>query len=49
VRGLLSEITEGTLGGVDTWRKIHETGEIPPEVRELDDLARRGWDDPGRT
>jgi DNA-binding PadR family transcriptional regulator len=42
VRGLLSEITEGTLGGVDTWRKIHETGEIPPEVRELDDLAKRG-------
>jgi DNA-binding PadR family transcriptional regulator len=49
VRGLLGGITEGTLGGVDTWRKIHETGEIPPEVRELDDLARRGWDDPGRT
>ena len=49
VRGLLSEITEGTLGGVDTWRKIHETGKIPPEVRELDDLAKRGWDEPGQT
>ena len=49
VRGLLREITEGTLGGMDTWRKIHETGEIPPEVRELDDLAKRGWDEPGKT
>ena len=49
VRGLLREITEGTLGGMDTWRKIHETGEIPPEVRELDDLAKRGWDEPGQT
>ena len=49
VRGLLSEITEGTLGGMDTWRKIHETGEIPPEIRELDDLAKRGWDEPGKT
>jgi len=49
VRGLLSEITEGTLGGMDTWRKIHETGEIPPEIRELDDLAKRGWDEPGNT
>jgi len=49
VRGLLSEITEGTLGGMDTWRKIHETGEIPPEIKELDDLAKRGWDEPGNT
>ena len=49
VRGLLSEITEGTLGGMDTWRKIHETGEIPPEIRELDELAKRGWDEPRQT
>ena len=49
VRGLLREITEGTLGGMETWRKIHETGEIPPEIRELDDLAKRGWDEPGNT
>ena len=49
VRGLLREITEGTLGGMDTWRKIHETGEIPPEIRELDELAKWGWDEPGQT
>ena len=49
VRGLLREITEGTLGGMDTWRKIHETGEIPPEIRERDELAKRGWDEPGQT
>ena len=49
VRGLLREITEGTLGGMETWRKIHETGEIPPEIRELDELAKRGWDEPRQT
>jgi len=49
VRALLSEITEGTLGGMDSWRKIHETGEIPPELRELDEQAKRGWDEPGQT
>jgi len=49
VRGLLSEITEGTLGGMDAWRKIHETGEIPPELRELDEQAKRGWDEPRQT
>ena len=49
VRGLLREITEGTLGGMDTWRKIHETGEIPQEIRELDELAKRGWDEPRQT
>jgi DNA-binding PadR family transcriptional regulator len=49
VRALLSEITEGTLGGMDAWRKIHETGEIPPELRELDEQAKRGWDEPRQT
>ena len=49
VRALLSEITEGTLGGMDSWRKIHETGEIPPELRELDEQAKRGWDEPRQT
>jgi len=46
VRGLLREITEGTLGGIDIWRQIHETGEIPPQIRELDEQAKRGWDQP---
>jgi len=49
VRALLSEITEGTLGGMDAWQKIHETGEIPPELRELDEQAKRGWDEPRQT
>jgi DNA-binding PadR family transcriptional regulator len=31
VRGLLREITEGTLPGVDAWRAYHRTGEVPPE------------------
>jgi len=43
VRGLLRELVEGTLEGMDIWRRIHETGEIPPEMKELDDLAKRGW------
>ncbi len=49
VRALLKEITDGTISGMQMWRGIHETGEIPAEMRELDDLAMRGWDetDPG--
>jgi DNA-binding PadR family transcriptional regulator len=31
VRGLLPEITEGTLPGVDAWRAYHRTGEVPPD------------------
>lgn len=35
VRGLIAEITDGTLGGVDMWRQFRETGEPPPELAEL--------------
>jgi len=45
VRGLLKELVDGTMEGIDTWRRIHETGEMPPEMKELDDLAKRGWDE----
>jgi DNA-binding PadR family transcriptional regulator len=45
VRGLLTEITEGTISGMDAWRQIHETGEMPAEMRELDERAMRGWDE----
>jgi DNA-binding PadR family transcriptional regulator len=45
VRGLLRELVEGTIEGMDTWRRIHETGEMPPEFKELDELAKRGWDE----
>jgi len=45
VRGLLRELVEGTISGMDGWRQLHETGQPPPEFRELDDLAKRGWDE----
>jgi DNA-binding PadR family transcriptional regulator len=45
LRGFIAEIVEGTLDGVDTWRHIHETGEVPPEFAALDEQAMRGWDD----
>jgi DNA-binding PadR family transcriptional regulator len=45
VRGLLGEIVTGTIGGVEQWRRFAATGEIPQEIRDLDDLAKRGWDD----
>ena len=45
VRGLLKELVDGTMEGMETWRRIHETGEMPPEMKELDDLAKRGWDE----
>jgi len=43
VRGLLRELVEGTIDGIETWRQIHETGEIPPEFKELDEMSKRGW------
>ena len=47
VRGLLGEITSGALGDLDMWRRIIKTGELPPELRELDERARKGWPEPG--
>jgi DNA-binding PadR family transcriptional regulator len=41
VRGLLTEITEGTISGMDLWRQLHETGEMPERMRELDEQALR--------
>jgi DNA-binding PadR family transcriptional regulator len=43
LRGLLGELVAGTISGMDAWRHMHETGEVPPEFYELDDLAKRGW------
>lgn len=45
VRNLLKELVEGTISGMDAWRQIHETGQAPAEFRELDELAKRGWDE----
>jgi DNA-binding PadR family transcriptional regulator len=45
LRGLLTELIEGTISGVDAWRRMHETGETPPEFDELNEQARRGWDE----
>jgi len=45
VRALLTELVEGTISGMDAWRQIHQTGEIPAEMKELDELAMRGWDE----
>jgi DNA-binding PadR family transcriptional regulator len=43
VRGLLADIADGSIGGVDDWRHFHETGEVPPDIAELDERSRRGW------
>jgi hypothetical protein len=45
LRGLLTELVGGTISGIDGWRRMHETGEIPPELVELNEQARRGWDE----
>ena len=45
LRGLLTELVEGTISGVDAWRRMHQTGQTPPEFDELDELAKRGWDE----
>jgi DNA-binding PadR family transcriptional regulator len=44
VRGLIGEIVGGTIAGLDAWRRIRETGEVPQEYLELDARAKRGWD-----
>ena len=43
LRGLIGELTAGTISGMEAWRHMHETGETPPEFEELDELAKRGW------
>ena len=43
VRGLLGEIVDGTIGDVDAWRRFVETGELPADIRELDEQGKRGW------
>jgi DNA-binding PadR family transcriptional regulator len=45
LRGLLTELVGGTISGIDAWRRMHETGETPPEFDELNEQARRGWDE----
>jgi DNA-binding PadR family transcriptional regulator len=53
VRGLITELTDGSLEGVDHWRAWHKTGEFPDEWAERDwakaDRARRESevDEPG--
>jgi DNA-binding PadR family transcriptional regulator len=47
VRNLLGEIADGVIGDLDAWRHMHKTGEIPPDLAELDEQARRGWPEPG--
>ncbi len=41
VRGLLREIVEGTISGIDAWRRMHETGQVPDEFIELDEMDKK--------
>ncbi|MEU9342142.1 PadR family transcriptional regulator [Streptomyces sp. NPDC048278] len=36
VRGFVREIRDGSLPGVEGWRRFHETGEFPPEFTEVE-------------
>ncbi|HEY0719574.1 MAG TPA: hypothetical protein VGD68_18305, partial [Streptosporangiaceae bacterium] len=36
VRTLMTELADGTFADLKLWRGIHETGEFPPELQELD-------------
>ncbi|MER7933621.1 MULTISPECIES: PadR family transcriptional regulator [unclassified Streptomyces] len=36
VRGFVREMQDGSLPGVEGWRRYHETGEFPPEFTEAD-------------
>jgi hypothetical protein len=39
VRGVLDDLRSGAFPDVESWRRFHRTGELPPEIAEL---ARRG-------
>lgn len=39
VRSLLTQMTDGTMPGIEQWRAFHETGQMPPEFAEF---AERG-------
>jgi DNA-binding PadR family transcriptional regulator len=45
LRGLLAELVEGTIGGMELWRQLHETGQTPTELKDLDEQSLRGWDE----
>jgi DNA-binding PadR family transcriptional regulator len=47
VRGILAEMAGGALGDLDLWRRFLATGEVPQELQDLDEQARRGWAEPG--
>ena len=36
VRELMTELTDGTFADLKLWRGVHETGEFPPELQQLD-------------
>ena len=38
--GLLAELADGTLPGLDLWQSWHETGEVPAELSELAERGR---------
>ncbi|QSI48072.1 PadR family transcriptional regulator [Thermobispora bispora] len=42
IRSLLAELESGTFPGLDTWRAVHETGEVPAELSALAERSRSG-------
>ncbi|HWG15954.1 MAG TPA: hypothetical protein VG268_22030, partial [Streptosporangiaceae bacterium] len=36
VRALMTELADGTFADLKLWRGVHESGEFPPELQELD-------------
>ena len=41
VRGLLTELADGTFPGLEAWRRFHETGEFPEDLLPLFEQARK--------
>lgn len=40
VRGLLAELTAGTLPGMSAWREYHKTGKVPADLADLAEQAK---------
>jgi DNA-binding PadR family transcriptional regulator len=44
IRGLVTELENGTIDGVDAWRQLHDTGTLTPEFQEIFDQEARKYE-----
>lgn len=45
LRGLVQDMRDGTLDGMDGWRAVHESGQVPEDWAKYDALSREALDE----